>query len=75
MEYFLNDLITFLPGNISIGGNVALSYTGNYAENSNQIYDTHINEVTATHTTYFGSAGALALNGTTLSTLVVRYYF
>ncbi len=75
VEYFLNNMISFLPGNISIGGNVAFSYTGNYAENSNQIYDTHINEVTGTHTTYFGSVGALALNGTTLSTLVVRYYF
>jgi len=75
VEYFLSNLISFLPGNISIGGNVTLSFAGNYAVNSNQAFDTHLNEVTTTRTNYFGTAGSLALNGTTLSGLVIRYYF
>ncbi|GEM_PF-1401024 len=75
VEYFLSNLISFLPGNISIGGNVTLSFSGNYASNSNQAFDAHLNEVTTTRTNYFGTAGALALNGTTLSNLVIRYYF
>lgn len=75
VEYFLSNLITFLPGNISIGGNVTVSFTGNYASNSSQAFDTHINEVTTTRTNYFGTAGTLALNGGTLSTIILRYYF
>lgn len=75
VEYFINNLVSFLPGNISIGGNVAVSYTENYAQNNTQTYDTHMNDVASTHTCYFGNTGSLALTGTSLSTLVVRYYF
>lgn len=75
VEYFLNNLISFLPGNISIGGNVAVTVSENYAESNIQTYDGHLYVVDSTHTCYFGNTCTLALTGTSLSTLVIRYYF
>jgi len=73
VEYFIGHLISFLPGDISIGGNVAVSGTENYEENYTQTFNDY--EVISKHTCFFGTNATLALTGTTLSTLVIRYYF
>jgi len=73
VEYFIGNLISFLPGDISIGGNVAYNLTENYSENYTQTYLEY--QVVGRHTCFFSTNSTLALNGASLSTLVIRYYF
>jgi hypothetical protein len=77
VEYFIGSLVSFLPGDISIGGSLALNLTGNYTESSTETYDGHVNvnTIVSAHTCYFGYNAAFGLTGTALSNLVVRYYF
>ncbi len=73
VEYFIGHLISFLPGDISIGGNVAFNVSENYEENYTQTYVDY--EIVGKHTCFFGTNSTIVLNGTTLSGLVLRYYF
>jgi hypothetical protein len=73
VEYLIGRVVSFLPGDISIGGNVAFTAAENYSESYTQVYDEY--EVVGKHTCFFGTNASLALNGTTLSSLVIRYYF
>jgi len=75
VEYFINHLVPFLPGDISIGGYVSLSGTDTYSESYSQTYNKDVDTIITTHTCYWGVNSSLTLTGTTLSSLVIKYYF